>query len=179
MYNHFGKPAPGKARKGSVQTGTFPFAGAARLEPQWCVKHGRNIHMDKNKKRVGVSDIMLLAVGIVFIIGIFTFFRGCGPAEDGSWMTCHWAAQAIKGISAVILVDVVAHVIIPDARIKMGLSTGLIPLAVLAMVVPGHLINLCMMNTMRCRAVMTPGTIIMSVLVIIAAVADIIIQRKA
>lgn len=134
--------------------------------------------MEKKNKRFGIGDIVLLAVSAVFFIGILTFFKSCGPMEDGSWMTCHWACQAITGVAAVLLVIAIIHFIVPDAKIKAGLSIAAIPAAILAAVIPGHLINLCMMNTMRCRAIMTPLTILFSVLTIVAAVVDIIYNRK-
>lgn len=64
---------------------------------------------------------------------------------------------------------------------KAGLSAALISCSVFAFIVPENLISLCMMNTMRCRAIMTPAAIVCSVLVVIAAAADIVVQlrRKA
>lgn len=134
--------------------------------------------MEKKNRRFGAVDGILLAVSVLFFIGIRTFFKSCGPAEDGSWMTCHWACQAISGVSAVILVIAVLHFIIPDPGIKAGLSIGILPAAVLAAVIPGHLIGLCMMNTMRCHAVMTPMTILFSVMTIAVSVVDIALNRK-
>lgn len=134
--------------------------------------------MEKKIRRFGAGDIILLAVSAVFFIGILTFFKSCGPMEDGSWMTCHWACQAITGIAAVILVISIIHFIVPDAAIKSGLSIAEIPAAVLAAVIPGHLISLCMMNSMRCRAIMTPLTILFSILTIAAAIVDILLNRK-
>ncbi|MBR1864891.1 MAG: DUF4418 family protein [Lachnospiraceae bacterium] len=134
--------------------------------------------MEKQKHKIGISDILLLVVSIIFFVGILTFFKPCGPMDDGNWMTCHWAGNAIAGASVVLLIIAILHILIPDARIKIGLSIAVIPIAALAAVIPGHLINLCMMETMRCHAVMTPATIVMAAFMIAAAAFDILVNRK-
>lgn len=134
--------------------------------------------MEKQKRKIKISDITFLVVSAIFFIGSLTFFQPCEPMEDGGWMTCHWAGQAVAGIAAVLLVISILHIVVSNAQMKSGLSMATIPMAVLAAIIPGHLINLCMMDTMRCHAVMTPGTIVMSVLVIATAVFDIVVNRK-
>ena len=134
--------------------------------------------MEKKKINIGVTDIILLVLSIVFLIGIRTFFAPCGPKDDGSWMTCHWAGQAITGIASVLLVISVIHMFVKDAKVKQGLAIAMIPMALFSAILPGNMIGLCMMNTMRCHSVMHPATIVMSVLMIAAAVLDLIMQRK-
>ena len=46
------------------------------------------------------------------------------------------------------------------------------------MLIPGTLVTMCMMNTMRCYAVMQPFVRVMSVLVIISGAAGILAGRK-
>ena len=46
--------------------------------------------------------ILLFVFSVVELIGIRTFFAPCGPKEDGSWMSCHWAGQAVTGTAAVL-----------------------------------------------------------------------------
>ena len=133
----------------------------------------------KNKKlNIGVSDIVLTVIAAVFLIGICTVFKPCGPKEDGGYMTCHWAGQAITGLSAVLLVISVMHMFIPDEKIKQGLSLAVIPVALLAAIIPGRVISLCMMDMMRCRAVMKPAVMIISVLMILAACFDLVMRGR-
>lgn len=142
------------------------------------IKHKGAISMEKKKINIGVTDIILLVLSIVFLIGIRTFFAPCGPKDDGSWMTCHWAGQAITGIAAVLLVISVIHLLVKESKVKQGLAIAMIPMALFSAILPGNMIGLCMMNTMRCHSVMHPATIVMSVLMIAAAVLDLIMQRK-
>lgn len=134
----------------------------------------------KNKAfKIGVTDIILLAVSLLFLLGIFFVFGPCGPKDDGSWMTCHWAGNAVKGLAAVLTVIAVIHFVVPDGKIKAGLSMAAIPVALLALLVPDRLIHMCMMDSMRCHAVMAPSVIVFSLLVIAAAGADIFRQIKS
>ena len=49
--------------------------------------------------------------------------------------------------------------------------------ALLSAILPGNLIGLCMMDTMRCRSVMRPAVIVFSLLMIAAAIFDLFVQR--
>mgnify|MGYP002623852021 FL=1 len=123
--------------------------------------------MNNKKLNIGVTDIILLVLSAVFFLGLLTFLAPCGPKDDGSWMTCHWAGQALRGISAVLLVISGIHFFVKDSKIKLGLSLAAIPAAILSLILPGNLIGLCMMNTMRCHSVMRTGTMIISVLILV------------
>lgn len=130
------------------------------------------------KFKIGVTDILLLVFSILFFLGILTVFKSCGPKDDGSWMTCHWAGNIVLSLSVVLTVISIIHIIISNPKIKLGLSIAILPIAVLAILVPGNLIPLCMMATMRCRAIMQPAAIVISILIIITAIFDTFIQRK-
>ena len=93
-------------------------------------------------------------------------------------MTCHWAGQAVTGVAALLAVLATVRFFLADSRAKLGLDLAVIPTAMLAALIPGRLINLCMMHDMRCRAVMRPAVIVFSVLLIAAALVDLLMQRK-
>ena len=134
--------------------------------------------MKKQKFSIKASDIVILAIGILFLIGSLTFFKACDAREDGGWMTCHWANQAVTGIAAVLAAEGLIHLLLSDSKIKIGLDAALIPTAVLAALIPDRLISLCMMDTMRCHAVFAPGVLVSAILVIAAAVWDILARRS-
>ncbi|MBO5574333.1 MAG: DUF4418 family protein, partial [Clostridium sp.] len=54
------------------------------------------------KGRIRATDIALTIISFLFLIGTKTIFGPCGPKEDGSFMTCHWAGQALFGIACVM-----------------------------------------------------------------------------
>ena len=134
--------------------------------------------MKTDKVRFGLTDLALVIISAVYLVGIRTLFSPCGIKEDGTWMTCHWAGQAVTGIAALLLVISLVRFLFPDAGVRMGLSAAMIPTAVLGALMPGVLIGLCMMDNMRCHSVMRPFTVIMSVLEILAAVLDMICLKR-
>lgn len=132
--------------------------------------------------RICATDIILLVINVLFLLGMLFWFGPCDHVkEDGSFMNCHWAGVVLAGTAAVMTVISLAHLLIPDTGMKAGLSAALVPCSVFAFLVPENLISLCMMNTMRCRSVMTPAAMVCSALVVIAAAVDIAVQlrRKA
>ena len=134
--------------------------------------------MEQTRKTRKITDYIILILGAVYVIGILTFAKACGKTEEGSWMSCHWAQQAVLAFAAVLLVIALLHFILSNNRIKQGLSIASILCAAAAAAVPGILISLCMMDTMRCHSVMRPFTIVMSGLWIIAAFLDILLNLK-
>ncbi len=128
--------------------------------------------------KISAGDILLLLISVIFLIGVLTIFKPCAPSPDGNWMACHWAGQAVAGLAAVLVIISLAHMILSDAKIKTGLNLAVIPVAVLAMILPGHLISLCVMDFMRCHSVTRPAVIVMSVLTIAAAVYNILSRRN-
>ena len=134
--------------------------------------------MNEKKHRFGITDVLLLVLNLIFFVGIQTVFAPCEARPDGSWMTCHWAGQALMGIAAALLTIAVMHLVIPRAQVKIGLSLAVIPVSVLAFAVPDHLIDLCMMETMHCHTVMEPAVTVLSLLNVLLAAADIYVYQK-
>ena len=124
-----------------------------------------------------ILSLAELIVAAVLAVGSQSFFSAC-KSEGGMHMACHWAQNAVTLLAAVIALQALIKIFIPNKDIKTGLALSVFTLAVSAILVPGTVISLCMMDTMRCHAVMTPGVTVLSILVIAAAVVDMILQRK-
>lgn len=134
--------------------------------------------MERKHKRFGMTDWCLLIVSVLFLVGIRTAFAPCKPTEDGSWMTCHWAGQAVTGVAAVLLVLAILHLLLPGPGEKLGVAAAMIPVSLLAAFLPGKLINLCMMGTMRCHGVTRPAVLVFSLMLAVLSLADLLLQRK-
>ena len=130
------------------------------------------------KQKINALDVILLALSAVLLLGVLTVFAPCGAKEDGGWMTCHWAGNAVAGAAAVLTALAAMRLLMKDRKTRLGLSAAMIPTALLAALLPGRLISLCMMPSMRCRAVMSPAVMVLSVLIIAAAVIDAASGRK-
>ena len=128
-------------------------------------------------KRYTAGDILLPVLALAFFLGLLFAFGHCGPKEDGGWMSCHWAGQALKGVTAAMLVIALLHLLPGRAELKRGLDLAMVPLALLALL-PGRLIGLCMMASMRCHSVMAPAVTVFSVLILGLSLLDFLLQRK-
>ena len=95
-------------------------------------------------------------------IGTFFVFHACEIKEDGTWMHCHEAQNAvvIGGLVLAILLTVTACLRNKSAKVVLG-SLSVIG-AVIIFLIPGTLISMCMMRSMRCYTVMQPFTRILS-----------------
>ena len=101
--------------------------------------------MNSQKKGIGVCPLLQIVLNAIFFVGIQTIFAPCEPHEDGTWMTCHWAGEALLGIAAVMLVMSLLHLLPLRTGMKEGLVFAMIPVSFLIIVLPGRLIPLCMM----------------------------------
>lgn len=107
------------------------------------------------------GNILGIAEGIaalVLLVGSLTFFSACKGSE-GKFMTCHWAQNTVSLIAAVLVLQSVLRIFIPDKGVKAGLALSVFLLSIAVIFVPGTLINLCMMDTMECHTVFKPAVI--------------------
>ena len=130
------------------------------------------------KKKIGVTDLLLCVASLAFLAGQLFLFHACDSHEDGSWMNCHWADMILRGLATVLLVLAAGHAGASHPWTKLGIALGMIPVAGLAALVPGVLIDLCMMDSMRCRSLMRPAALAFSLLIVGLAVADVFVQRR-
>lgn len=120
-----------------------------------------------------------LVLSCVIAVGSVSFLGPC-VHEDGSFGSCHWAGQAMLGIGLLLAVLNLAALLVKDGRLRAGLLFAAAAAAVLGLFVPGTLIRLCGMATMRCRAVMRPAMMLLCALTAVSCLAGgIAAYRKA
>ena len=123
-----------------------------------------------NKFKIAYSELIELLIGVLFLIGINTWFTACDTSE--TVMRCHWAEEVITVFAGLILALSTFHILVPDEKIKLGLDFALLAIGAAAIAIPNHVIQLCMMDSMQCRATMLPWTIAFSSLTIVVSVVD-------
>ena len=133
--------------------------------------------MKEKAKRITAGDIILLVLSLCLALGAALVFGACAAHGDGSVMTCHWAGRAVVGTGAAMSALALARLAV-GRRARLGSDLAFIALAGLAALLPGRLVSLCMMESMRCRAVMRPAVLVLSALIALAAAADAWTQRK-
>ena len=124
-----------------------------------------------------LTDIVLLLLSLALCLGVKLVFHACGMKEDGSYMNCHWAEQAVFAVSAGLTITSVFRLFL-DRKAKAGAALAMSVTAAVTALIPGACIRLCMMDTMRCHAIMRPGVIILSGLLMLTGIADFVLGRK-
>lgn len=120
------------------------------------------------KRKLSGRDSALLLLALALCLGAATVFKTCGPREDGTWMSCHDADQAVIGIGAALAV--LALLRLPArGKGKIALDALIAALAAAAAIIPGNIIPLCMMRTMRCHVLFRPAVIVLGALIVAAA----------
>ncbi|MCR4704831.1 MAG: DUF4418 family protein [Lachnospiraceae bacterium] len=111
------------------------------------------------KKRM--LDVTSMVLCLLLAIGVVTVFKACGVKEDGTWMHCHHAQNDVLVMALIMAGVSVVTAMLPDGRLRTLLHAIALALAVVTALLPGMIVDLCMMRSMRCHSVMRPYVIIM------------------
>ena len=123
-----------------------------------------------------IPAIIVLVLSLLLAIGSQTFMGAC-VHDDGGFGACHWAARALAGIGGLLAGLSVLALLLKQER--AGLYLAMLPAALLGILTPGTLIDLCGMATMRCRALMKPASTILLSLTLAAALVGWLMTRKS
>ena len=126
-------------------------------------------------KKSIIPALVILMLSLVIVIGEMTFLSPC-IHEDGAFGPCHWAGRALLGLGCVLGLLAVLSLCVKPARRGVFLSG--IPVCVLGILLPGTLIDLCRMSTMRCRMVMQPAMILLFSAALLCALIGAILSAK-
>ncbi|MGX8706571.1 MAG: DUF4418 family protein [bacterium] len=126
-------------------------------------------------KRQTIPAMVIFLLAIIAAIGSQTFLGAC-VHDDGSFGACHWACRALLGEG--ILLAVLALAAMALKREKPGLYLAMLPASLLGMLIPGTLVALCKVSTMRCRMIMRPAMMILFALALVTALVGWLLSRK-
>ena len=126
-----------------------------------------------NKQSIPAAIIIVLA--LLLAIGSQTFMGAC-VHDDGSLGACHWAARTLSGIGGLLAVLAILALLVKKER--AGLYLAMVPTALLGILTPGTLINLCGMATMRCRALMKPAAMVLLAFTLATALVGWLMSRR-
>ena len=119
-------------------------------------------------KKISIPALAVLILSLVIAVGSQTFLGAC-VHDDGGFGPCHWASRAVLGLGTAQAVMAVMALLWPERR--QGLFPAMLPVSVLGLFTPGGLIDICRMNTMRCRMVMRPAMLVLFALTLAFALA--------
>ncbi len=102
---------------------------------------------------------------LLLALGSFTVFSACGIKEDGSWMRCHSAQTTVTLCAALLSAFLVLPAFIRKRALRIVLNGIGIAGSIAVFLIPGKLMPMCMMRTMRCYTLFQPFVRIMAVLI--------------
>ena len=128
-------------------------------------------------KRFSVCGLFNLVLSVVIAAGSISFLGPC-IHEDGSFGACHWAGQTLFGIGILLAAESLFVLLCVNSRTRQGIYGSMLLTAVLGCLIPGTLIDLCHMETMRCRALMQPAMIILCALTGMISLIGFFLERR-
>lgn len=134
--------------------------------------------MSQNKPAPLVG-IVVTVLSVLLILGILTFAGPCGVHNDGTVGSCYWASRAVLGVGVVLFVLSVVRIFERDEGERRGLSLAIASLGALAACMPGALIDLCAVQTMRCNAVMRPFVLVVGIALAVLGAVDLVMRLRA
>ena len=127
-------------------------------------------------KKSSIPACILLLLALIAAIGSQSFLGAC-VHEDGSFGACHWASRALMGEGALMAALSLLALILERERPGLYLASALT--AILGLLTPGTLIDLCKMDAMRCRMLMKPAMLLLFGAMLIASLVGWLMARRA
>ena len=131
----------------------------------------------KNKTTLTIQRLALIC-SLLLSIGVMTVFHACAAKEDGTFMHCHDVQLVVMGIGLVLAVIYLILSKLPGA-VRLVLSILTLVASICLFFIPGNLMPMCMMRTMRCFSVMQPFVRIFSVLLSLLAAGNLYGQLRS
>lgn len=130
-------------------------------------------------KHHSLCALLVLLLSVVIAVGSVSFLGPC-VHEDGSFGACHWASRALLGTGILLAAESLFTLLCKDSRMRQGAFVPMLLTACLGCLIPGTLIDLCRMATMRCRALMQPAMILLlSISAILSMIGFFVEKRRA
>ena len=123
-------------------------------------------------------EVAEAVVAALMALLVMTLFRACAKTEEGMYMNCHNAQMIVFCIALIITMMAVAKMVINKDAIRPAMTCISIALSLVAVITPGILVKLCMMNNMRCHMVMRPFSVVLGLISAVIAVIDFIGLRR-
>jgi len=120
--------------------------------------------MQLNKERNPLAEYIALILSLLLVLGVKTFIRPCGLHDDGSYGMCRSAGQTVFYLGLVLCLLALSAALSNRRTGRIVSSAAGCILAVVTALIPGTIMSLCMMPGMRCRTIMKPGVLVISIL---------------
>ena len=126
------------------------------------------------KPRATLINLIPTVLYLLLAAGAATVFSACGMKEDGTWMHCHSTQDAVVLCAFILSAILLFHAFLHQRILRVILNVIGVTGAVSIFLIPGNLMPMCMMHTMRCYTLFQPFVRIMSVLICLICIANVI-----
>ena len=135
---------------------------------------------DKYNKYSIILTIILMLASIFLSFGVTNIFTGCtGLKEDGNYMRCHWAQNAIALVAVATSGIYLLGIFIKNYSTRKGiLIAGIINNVVIIILANNIVIKLCMSRDMHCWSHMKPVVTMISSTIIVIGVIDYVLTTR-
>ncbi len=124
-----------------------------------------------------ITTITYLFIAILLIVGPHTIFKVCEVMEKP--MRCYYSARAEIGIAVILLVIAILYFFTKTKRERVLVNIAVIPIGIVALLIPSILIGGCGMKTMACQAATFPAIYAISALMMIFSLFNIFNLTKS
>ncbi len=124
--------------------------------------------------KITLLKLIPSGLSLLLALGSFTVFAACGVKEDGSWMRCHSAQTTVTLCAVLLSVFLVLPAFIRQKALRIILNGIGIAGSIAVFLIPGKLMPMCMMRTMRCYTLFQPFVRIMAILVVCSCLIQIV-----
>ena len=133
--------------------------------------------MSDGKSGSKAFGIVSAVVSVLVIVGVLTFAGPC-VHDDGTAAMCAGAGQGILWAGVIALLASLAGLLMRGKALKavFGAVTAVLGVAIALM--PGVIMQLCMMETMHCQAVMKPTAMLLGIVLAVVSVVGIVMAVR-
>ena len=124
--------------------------------------------------KITLLKLIPSGLSLLLALGSFTVFAACGVKEDGSWMRCHGAQTTVTLCAVLLSALLVWPAFVRKRALRIVLNGIGIAGSIAVFLIPGKLMPMCMMRTMRCYTLFQPFVRIMAVLVVCSCLIQIV-----
>ena len=126
------------------------------------------------QKKWAFLDFFPVIPGLMISAGTATLFSACGMKDDGTWMKCHSAQEAVVTAGMVIAVLFLAAALMKRHVMRVLLYILGAVGCIAVFLIPGTFMSMCVLRTMRCYTVMQPYVRIMAAAAAIASAINVL-----
>ncbi len=122
------------------------------------------------KKKKVLLSLIPAFLWLLLVIGVLTVFSACGLKDDGTWMKCHQVQNAIAISGGIMAALSLLSAFLNKSLLKVALNAVTLAGSIVIFLLPGTLMPMCMMQTMRCYTTMQPFVRIMTVITAVLSI---------